>query len=36
MLWISESLLDRRELERWIARLGLEHEWQLAQEYQEP
>lgn len=35
MLRISGSLVDRPALERWAARLGVEHEWQLAQDYQE-
>ena len=28
--------LDRPELERWVAKLGVEREWRLAQDYQEP
>ena len=35
MLRISGDLLDRPELERWAARLGVVGEWQLAQDYQE-
>ena len=36
MLRISGDLVDRPELERWAARLGVEGEWQQAQEFQEP
>ncbi len=35
MLRISGSMLDRPEFERWAAKLGVEREWQLAQEYHE-
>jgi len=36
MLRISGDLVDRPELERWAARLGVEGEWTRAQEFQEP
>jgi len=35
MLRISGDLVDRPELERWAARLGVEGEWTQAQEFQE-
>lgn len=34
MLQMSGDLLDRAELERWVARLGVGDEWHLAQELQ--
>lgn len=36
MLRISGEMVDRPELERWVAKLGTEREWALAQDYQEP
>lgn len=36
MLRISGDLVDRPELERWAARLGVEGEWKQAQDFQEP
>jgi len=36
MLRISGDLVDRPELERWAARLGVQGEWTQAQEFQEP
>lgn len=36
MLRISGDLVDRPELERWAARLGVEGEWTQAREFQEP
>lgn len=36
MLRISGDLVDRAELERWAARLGVEGELQQAQDFQEP
>ena len=36
MLRISGDLVDRPELERWAARLGVEAEWKQAQDMQEP
>lgn len=36
MLRISGDLVDRPELERWAARLGVESEWKHAQDFQEP
>jgi len=36
MLTISGDLVDRPELERWAARLGVEGEWQRAQDIREP
>ena len=36
MLRISGDLVDRPELERWAARLGVEGEWKEAQESREP
>lgn len=36
ILRISGDLLDRPELQRWIARLGVEHEWVLAQAFDDP
>ena len=35
MLRVSGDLVDRPELERWAARLGVEGEWTQAQEFQE-
>ena len=35
MLTISRDLVDIPELERWAARLGVEREWQQAQDYRE-
>jgi len=36
MLRISGDLVDRPELERWAARLGVEGGWKRAQDFQEP
>lgn len=36
MLRISDDLVDRPELERWAARLGVEKEWHQAQLFREP
>ena len=36
MLRISGDLVDRPELERWAARLGVEGEWKQAQDFEEP
>jgi hypothetical protein len=36
MLRISGDLVDRAELARWAARLGVESEWMRAQGFQEP
>ena len=36
MLRISAGLVDRPELERWAARLGVESEWKQAQAFREP
>lgn len=36
MLRISGDLVDRPELERWAARLGVEGEWTQAQDFHEP
>ena len=36
MLRISGDLVDRPQLERWAARLGVQGEWTQAQEFQEP
>lgn len=36
MLNVNEALMDRSEMERWVARLGVEREWQQAQHFQEP
>lgn len=35
MLRVSGDLVDRPELERWAARLGVEGEWEAAQEFRE-
>ncbi len=36
MLRISGDLVDRPELERWAARLGVENEWKQAREFHQP
>jgi len=36
MLRVSGDLVDRPQLERWAARLGVQGEWTQAQEFQEP
>jgi hypothetical protein len=36
MLRVSGDLVDRPELDRWVAQLGLEREWARAIEFQEP
>lgn len=36
MLAVSGDLLNRAELERWVSRLGLEREWRIAEDFQEP
>lgn len=36
MLRVSGDLVDRPELERWAAQLGVESEWRQAQEFHEP
>jgi hypothetical protein len=36
MLRVSGDLVDRPELERWAARLGVDNEWKQAQEFHEP
>jgi hypothetical protein len=36
MVRISGDMVDRPELERWAARLGVEREWQQAQDFHEP
>lgn len=36
MLTVNGDLVDRPELERWAARLGVEREWQQAQTFEEP
>ena len=36
MLRISGDLVDRPELARWVARLGVEEEWKLAQAFRDP
>jgi hypothetical protein len=35
MFRISRDLVDIPELERWVARLGVEREWEAAQGYRE-
>lgn len=36
MLRVSGDIVDRSELERWVARLGVENEWRQAREFEEP
>jgi hypothetical protein len=36
MLAISGDLVNRSEVERWAARLGIEREWRQAQDFREP
>jgi hypothetical protein len=36
MLAVSGDLVNHSELDRWVSRLGIEHAWQAAQDFQEP
>jgi hypothetical protein len=36
MLTVSADAVNRAELERWVSRVGVEREWQMAQAFSEP